>query len=190
MRLPHLGGRPMDVLERLHADHVNFAKVLNLLVEQLEVLRNGDAPDYDLILDILYYIKDYPDLIHHPAEEVVFAVYLERHSEHEQTIRRLSHEHQELKERTDQLYLLAEGVAEDQVFSKQDFEEQIADFIHQQRHHMAIEEGEIYPALKARLSRTDLERVDTDLRAQQDPLFGDTVHQQYQSLYQRITGQP
>ena len=56
-----------------HADHVNFGRLLNLLEGQLQLLHDDGSPDYELMLDIMYYMTHYSDLLHHPKEDIVFA---------------------------------------------------------------------------------------------------------------------
>ena len=33
---------------------------------------NGDESDYQLMKDIMHYMRHYPDLFHHPREDVLF----------------------------------------------------------------------------------------------------------------------
>ena len=50
-----------------HADHVNFARLLDLLERQLAAFHAGEQPDYALMLDIVHYLRHYPDRFHHPG---------------------------------------------------------------------------------------------------------------------------
>jgi hemerythrin-like domain-containing protein len=51
-----------------HADHVNFGRLLNLLEGELRRLHDDRSPDYELMLDIMYYMTHYSDVLHHPKE--------------------------------------------------------------------------------------------------------------------------
>ncbi|MDX1656450.1 MAG: hypothetical protein R3310_14670 [Candidatus Competibacteraceae bacterium] len=45
-----------DIIGQFHLDHGNIACLFNLLEGQLDILERQDRPDYDLVLDIMYYI--------------------------------------------------------------------------------------------------------------------------------------
>ena len=60
------------------ADHANFARLLNFVERQLLAFHLGELLDYPLLLAILYYLRDYPDRVHHPREDVAFARLVER----------------------------------------------------------------------------------------------------------------
>ncbi len=61
-----------------HAEHVNFAKLLNILDGQLMLFHGGRSPDYELMLNIMFYMTHYSDVLHHPKEDLVFAKIRER----------------------------------------------------------------------------------------------------------------
>jgi hypothetical protein len=51
-----------DPIALWHAEHVNFATLLDLL-EASRPLQPGQAPDYELMLDIMFYMTHYPDAL-------------------------------------------------------------------------------------------------------------------------------
>src|SRR6476620_11823576 len=56
-----------------HVDHVNFARLLNLLEGEVDLLHDAGSPHYQLMLDIMYYMTHYSAVLHHPKEDLVFA---------------------------------------------------------------------------------------------------------------------
>lgn len=87
-----------EVLARWHADHVNFAKRLNLLEDQVELFHAGGSPKYELMLDVIYYMMHYPDVLHHPREDLVFAKIKERAGSAGPTLDELTEQHARLRE--------------------------------------------------------------------------------------------
>lgn len=67
-----------DSIARLREEHIKFNGLLDLLERQLELFHRGDAPNYQLMLDIMYYMTHYPDVFHHPKEDLAFAKVKER----------------------------------------------------------------------------------------------------------------
>ena len=67
-----------DPIALWRAEHTNFATLLCLLECELERFHKGEPPDYDLMLDIMFYMTHYPDVSHHPKEDLAFARIRER----------------------------------------------------------------------------------------------------------------
>ena len=61
-----------------HTDHANFARLLDLLEAQLDLFHRGETPHYELMLDIMFYMTHYPDVLHHPKEDMAFTRIRER----------------------------------------------------------------------------------------------------------------
>ena len=177
-----------SILDSLHQDHKNFAKLLNFLSEQLELVQNEGIPDFELLLDVVDYIESYPDLVHHPREDVIFARFLERHDGADADIvEGLMEEHRQLKVLTASLRSSLEGILHDAPLERESLAQQLSAFLDQQWKHLNAEEASVFPMLDRVLTPQDWGAVATELPDQADPLFGDNLQQQYQSLYERIT---
>ena len=62
-----------DTIALWHAEHVNFAQLLDLLEGQLDLFHKGESPYYELMLDIMFYMTHYLNQLHHPKEDSAFA---------------------------------------------------------------------------------------------------------------------
>ena len=61
------------VLAELREDHKNMALMLKLLEREANRIYDGDEPDYELLQDIMHYMTVYPDAVHHPKEDRLYA---------------------------------------------------------------------------------------------------------------------
>ena len=61
------------VLAELRTDHKNMALMLNLLERESNRIYDGAEPDYELLGDIMHYMTVYPDAVHHPKEDRLYA---------------------------------------------------------------------------------------------------------------------
>ena len=61
------------IIERLSREHRNIEMLLAILERELEVVDRGGRPDYEVIRAIISYFEVYPEVYHHPQEDVVFA---------------------------------------------------------------------------------------------------------------------
>ena len=61
------------VIAELRTDHKNMALMLNLLERESNLIYEGKEPDYELLWDIMHYMTVYPDAVHHPKEDRLYA---------------------------------------------------------------------------------------------------------------------
>ena len=60
------------VVEVLRQEHRNIEKLLRVLERELSVFDRGDRPNYEVVVGVIDYFKDYPDSCHHPKEDMIF----------------------------------------------------------------------------------------------------------------------
>jgi hemerythrin-like domain-containing protein len=60
------------VVEVLRQEHRNIEKLLRILERELSVFDRGNRPNYEVVLGVIDYFKDYPDSCHHPKEDIIF----------------------------------------------------------------------------------------------------------------------
>jgi len=61
------------ILAELRVDHRNMTLLLDLLERESNRIYEGDEPDYELLEDIMRYMTIYPDAVHHPKEDRLYA---------------------------------------------------------------------------------------------------------------------
>ena len=59
-------------IEQLQLDHRNMTRLLDVLRKELDAYRSGRTPDFDLLNSIMDYTLNYPDLCHHPKENLIY----------------------------------------------------------------------------------------------------------------------
>jgi len=62
-----------NVLGELRQDHRNMSLMLNLLELESNRLFEGEDTDFELMHDIMHYMTVYPDAVHHPKEDRLYA---------------------------------------------------------------------------------------------------------------------
>src|SRR5215468_1187377 len=75
---PTLTSQMIQVIDQLGRDHRNMRLLLDIVEAEMEGYRAGRPPDFELLAMVGRYALDYPDLIHHPREDLVFARLVER----------------------------------------------------------------------------------------------------------------
>ena len=152
------------MLARLLVEHDHILKTLNFLEMQFLELCRGGTPDYSLMQSILEYIQEYPEQVHHPLEDKIFSILLDRVNE-TGLIQELIAEHAELEIETrklgESLKLLENGTV-----TREQLKKQLSTFLVRQRQHMYIEEEKVHPLIESVLTKEDWDRVQSAL-----PLF-------------------
>jgi hemerythrin-like domain-containing protein len=59
-------------LNELHQEHINITRLMDVFENQIEQLEENGHVNLQLIRDITDYIMHYPDLYHHPKEDLIF----------------------------------------------------------------------------------------------------------------------
>ena len=177
----------MFTLDNLHNDHINFSKVLSFLEVQLNKLKACGEPDLDLILLAIQYMKEYPDQIHHPYENIVFRYFLEHYPDKHDAIKALMDEHDNMPLLTQRLLEMLQAILVDEPRSREELCNILDQYIKKQKEHMNIEEESIYPLLKSTMHKDDWSQVTNSLGVMNDPVFGSSIKSIYQPLFDSLS---
>jgi hemerythrin-like domain-containing protein len=175
-----------DILDAIHEDHANMVKMLNALERQLAVFDAGETPDYDIVRGVVDYCLDYPDLYHHPKEDLVFERLKVRDPAAAAEIGDLPGQHAELAVRTRRLQEAVAAVLGDLEVPRGRLDETLREFLDAYRQHMNEEERAFLPAARRVLSAEDLAEIQDRLDHPADPLFGAPSEERFAALRQDI----
>src|ERR1700687_6389834 len=121
------------IIERLCQEHRNIERLLAILERELEIFDRGDRPDYEVIGAIISYFELYPEVYHHPQEDVVFAKLKIRDPAAAAKVGDLALEHQKGAERLRRVAQAVDSVLADREILRQDVDKIVRDFIEHQR---------------------------------------------------------
>ena len=176
-----------DNIARWHAEHGNFARLLDLLEAQLELFHAGEVPDYELMLDVMYYMTHYPDLFHHPKEDLTYARIKEREPGAGRVVDEVMKQHVVLRESGEKLVGRLDSIVDGAgIMARENVEVPGRTYVDYFRSHMQKEETELFPAARTVLRDEDWRAIDAAMRDQDDPLFGSSVAKRYETLHRQI----
>ncbi|NQU60372.1 MAG: hemerythrin domain-containing protein [Rhodospirillales bacterium] len=174
------------ILEDLLQDHRNLARLWDLLGRELNVFKEGGLPDYALVESILDYCINYPDLCHHPKENLIFEKIRERDPAAVGAIGDLKKEHDKLVALTWRFSTAVSNVIDDEQLPRDWFMDVANNFLSFSRNHMQMEEVLFFPAARKTLTDEDWKDLEETVENVEDPLFGKQKQEKYQGLYQEI----
>jgi len=142
-------------LDLLREEHRKVATLLQILERHVDEFRRGERPDYDVIRAVLDYLVSFPDVCHHPKEDLIFARLRARDPLAAERIGDLRSAHEGLAARTREFSTGLRAVLEEAEIPREAFIRLASRFIDQQRQHIDMEESVFFPAAERTLTRTD-----------------------------------
>ena len=175
-----------DPVSDWHVEHANFSRLLDILQKQLDEFHAGGKPNYELMVDIVTYLRYFPDLHHHPREDAAFALLAKRDPAMKVPLERLRQEHRVIAAAGEDLLTALKEVESDAMVARAAVEAIAAVYLVYYRHHLSNEEREVLPRAKELLTAKDWEAVEAVLPAGRDPLFGGKGDAGYRELRRHI----
>jgi hemerythrin-like domain-containing protein len=175
-----------DFIQVLRQEHRNIESLLCVLERELSVFDRGERPDYEIILAVIDYFKDYPDSCHHPKEDMIVEKLKARDPVAAATCGDLEAEHQEGTKRLRRVAQAVERVLSDQDLLRQNVDNIIRDFINHERQHMAMEERIVFPAALNALRPQDWADIALKLADRYDPFYQPGFEEKFNRLRRNI----
>jgi hemerythrin-like domain-containing protein len=157
-----------------------------VLEHELEIFDRGDRPDYEVIRAIISYFEVYPEVYHHPQEDLVFAKLRIRDPAAAAKVRNLAQEHQKGAERLRGVAQAVDSVLADRELLRQNVDKIVRDFIEHERRHIMMEDRDFFPAALKALEPQDWTEIASALTSRKDPLFSDVVEERFDGLRAHI----
>ena len=169
-------------------EHRSLSAVVHAMQFIVRATREEQTePDYRLLHAMLYYIREYPERLHHPKEDqYLFAAILRRTHEADAVIAELEREHALgetlLNDLTVSLSVYEAGVRDG--FDR--FAGEVERFAQFYWQHMQKEEDQVLPAAERALTDEDWHEIHAAFSSNQDPDFSSGTEEEFRRLFSRI----
>lgn len=148
-----------------HAEHVCFKQLLYLVQREVDVFHTGERPNYELMYDVVSYLRYYGDHYHHPREDVAFGCLARRCPDMQLALARLEQEHRVIAQAGEELQRLVEAILGGAIVPRAQLELAAAMYLVYYGNHIAKEEEDV-------LTRAALHLTGEDWRAVKDAAPG------------------
>ena len=176
----------IDPISAWHEEHVYFNQLLRLLQREVDVFHHGGRPNYDLMLDIISYLRDYSDQYHHPREDEAFARLAKRCPDMALSLARLEQEHRVIAHAGEALRGSLEAAVGGAIVPRAEIEVAAATYLVYYGNHIAKEEEDVLPRAAKELGAADWKAVKDAAPAGRDPVFGEPPVERYRELRRQI----
>ncbi len=175
-----------NTMNELRTDHRNMTMLLDLLdSETLRLLEDGE-PDYQLVTDIMTYMTEYPDTIHHPKEDLIYGHISAKREGLEKALQHIEIDHKTLGESCRELLRDLDAISDDSAADRESLAAALRKYSLDLRKHMYWEEKDLFELAD---SMQDDEAWAELLKSHdigRDPLFGSSVERRFQKLFNSI----
>jgi hemerythrin-like domain-containing protein len=175
-----------DLLDDLREDHRNMAIILDLLSRQVDHIRDGETPDYELIRDIMRYMTVYSDAVHHPKEDLLYTGMRSERPKLASGLERVEPEHREIAALGEQLRDDVEAIASGAAVTRERIVADTIEYVSMMRKHMAWEEEDLFRRAKELIQNEQAIFVDISHLDKLDPVFGAEREHSFSNLLQNI----
>jgi len=175
-----------DLLAEFRRDHVAMARLLDLLGKEVDAFFAGNEPDWTIVESILEYNLSYPDVFHHPKEELVLEKLRLRDPDAAKIVGALDVEHESLAAKGRRFFAAVRSVMDDPTLPRGWFADIANGYIGDLRQHMQLEEVIFFPIAKQALRAEDWADIETRLKRSPDPLLAGGVEHRFARLRQEL----
>lgn len=174
------------ILAELHQDHRNMARLLNLLERQTETIFEGAHAELELMVDVMRYMTGYPDAVHHPKEDKLYAELRAARPDLAKGMSRVSDEHRIIGDQGIVLRNKLEEAASGNLVRRTELVADALRYVGSLRSHMRWEESDLFRRLD-RMVRDGHEVIQVSTMVDhRDPLFGAKIEARFRTLYNAI----
>ncbi|WP_295443962.1 hemerythrin domain-containing protein [uncultured Thiodictyon sp.] len=177
------------LMQRLAQDHLRLTQLLDLFHALLERFHAGHEPDYEVFCQMLEYMDNYADTIHHPTEDLIFRRTLEKGAEQRDVFDVLMRQHAVVIQMNKRFRQSLDGIVNEEVLRRDEVEAQGREFVTTMREHLALEETEAFPIARDWLEPADLDALEILAPRAEDPLFGTPDPQRFRALFKHLCAQ-
>jgi hemerythrin-like domain-containing protein len=181
-------GEQNAALAIIRDEHRSLAAVLHSLEYLVREARaQGKPPSFELLGAMLYYIKAFPEALHHPKENAyLFRKLRARSDEFNDTLDELERQHTEGERLIAELEQAIAAYEADPANRFAGFAAAVERFAEMQWRHMNLETKVILPAAAKHLTGEDWTQIGAAFGANGDPRFSADTDEEFRQLFVRI----
>lgn len=176
-----------SVLSELRRDHKNMAMLLQRLEVEADRVYADTGPDFEVMYDIMLYMTEFPDAVHHPKENLLYAKLKILRPDLTAGFERISLDHRTIAAMGLNLRERIASIASESMVRRNSLVSDCLRYVNTQRSHMQWEDIDLFRRCRE-LSDLGESFSVTDLDDPTDPLFGGVTEQRFERLYAALEG--
>jgi len=173
------------VIACLAEEHRHMSALLKLLEQRAQKQQPLGPGDYCLMRDVVAYLHDYPDAVHHPTEDLLFARLGDLRPDLAGEVEALQKQHETMERESTRLLAQLDLAADKPAKAEEaEIRQRAQAFARRQSQHMQRENSKLFPAALSELGTADWKVLSRRASLHQDPLFGPNVQSRHRTLFE------
>lgn len=173
---------PFHALDVLHEEHRAITRMLGLLERQVVLLEQGREADIDVLKEVVDYFRTFPDIYHHPKEDLIVRVIAQRDAEAAAPLATLADEHEAGSSDLVDLTRALVGMLLEPERETARFIDLARHFLDNERRHIAWEEGNFFDIAATTLTQSDWADIDRRIARLETPRFEHSARDRFEHI--------
>lgn len=174
------------ILAELRQDHRNMAMMLKLLERESNLIYEGGGTDFELLHDIMHYMTVYPDAVHHPKEDRLYAELRLVRPDLSSGFERITMDHRHIAELSLTLKNDIMSINSGSFIRRNTVVGNALRYVNTLRGHMQWEELDLFRRVDEMIAEGHCEINTANFMQSSDPVFGPEVSQNFGRLVGNI----
>lgn len=159
------------LMKELREDHRNMSIVLELIDDVVEHAASGKDPDFELLDEIMRYMTVYPDAVHHPKEDIMYAQLRKKRPDLAEGLDNVPDDHNEIAALGAALRDEIEAINAGAAVRRSKLIQDASGYVNRLRSHMAWEERDLFRRIDEMLDEDPQEFDVAKFEHIKDPVF-------------------
>ena len=138
------------------------------------------------MLNVIVYLQEYSEQVHHPMEDAIFSRLLERDAGSGKQLRELIRDHTSLEKITRRLRETLDNLKDDKRANIDLLDDLIPTLLARLRQHLKYEEDTVFPMVDRVMTSLDWKNIGSMTPGIDDPVFGKQLNNDYKPLYEAL----
>lgn len=160
--------------------------MLNLLERESNRLFDGDTTDFDLLHDVMEYMTVYPDAVHHPKEDRIYAELKAARPDLSAGFNRITVDHRNIEELGLKLRDDIANVKSDGMVLRKSVVADALRYVNTLRGHMQWEELDLFRRIEEMVAEGHKFIEAATYMHKRDPVFGSEVEEKFSRLFESV----
>jgi hemerythrin-like domain-containing protein len=149
-------------------------------------LADSDEPDYELIYDVMTYLAEYPDAVHHPKEDLIYRHIKSKRPDIDDSLQRIEADHEALSQASNEIRRDIDAINAEGLVDRQTIAISLRNYSKDLREHMYWEESKLFELADSMQDDEEWAALQKSHDMARDPLFGSQVELRFQKLFNNI----
>ena len=148
-----------------------MTEVLNVLEKTANSAKSGEDPDFELIDEVMHYMTVYPDAVHHPKEDIVYAELQANRPDLADGLDDVREDHWQIAALGTRLHEDVKAIVAGAAVRREHLVSDLQNYVGRLRNHISWEEQDLFPRVDKMLAEEPHEFDVAEFMHIKDPVF-------------------